>query len=108
MVYVCVCDEQFKPEKAFAFLESIKKEFTQTIPKSSYQNPSSYYLNNEFQEKLKMKMDYYEKNLTDADDDVAKLKKVLIDEKNAILEAAEVLIVKKAENLTQESSNFYN
>lgn len=116
MTYICVCDEQYKPEQAFAFIESIKNEFLQTISKATLQNATSYSLNSQFQDKLRLKMEYYEKNSETVNDEVSKLKKALIDEKNVVLEVSEVLrergekvelIVKKAETLTQESNTFY-
>lgn len=61
-------------------------------------------------------MEYYERDSSDTDDEVTRLKKILIDEKNHIIEANEILqergqkieiIVQKAEHLNSESASFY-
>jgi hypothetical protein len=112
---MCLCDKQFPQETAFAFLEDLRKMFFDTFTPQQIENAIAYSLNTSFKEKIKGRMDYYNRN-TNVGDSVSQLKKGVINMKDDVLDASDVLsqrgekinlIVKKADSLRQESNSFY-
>lgn len=115
LTFMSMCDNKFPPETAFAFLEELKTVFFDTFNLKDIENAISYSLNTGFKDTIKSRMDYYNKNL-EAGDNISKLKKGVIDFKDNVLNASDVLaqrgekinlIVKKAETLKQESFSYY-
>jgi hypothetical protein len=112
---MCLCDKQFPQDTAFAFLEDLRKMFLDTFSPKELENAIAYSLNTSFKDKIKGRMDYYNRNLG-VGDSMTQLKKGVMDMKNDVLDASDVLsvrgekinlIVKKADSLRQESSSFY-
>lgn len=116
LTYLCMCDISFPGNVAFAFLESIKKEFNEAYPNEDFRSKSNYALNDAFKEKLSIKLDYYNKNKNKSLDKTGQLKEGVISFKNEVLETGQLLdqrgekiniIAKKADQLSQDSSTFY-
>lgn len=114
--YLCMCDISFSSNIAFAFLESVKKEFNEAYPNEDFRSKSSYSLNDKFKEKLAIKLDYYNSNKDKSLDKAGQLKEGVISFKNEVLETGQLLdqrgekiniIARKADQLTQDSSTFY-
>lgn len=113
---MCMCDEKLTQDTAFAYLEEIKSSFLQTFTRSEIESAYAYSLNEKFKDIIIGKMNYFNTNLN-VSDTVSKLKKGVMDYKDNILQANDVLmergekvnlIVKKADNLRTESMNYYS
>jgi hypothetical protein len=112
---MCLGEKQFPQETAFAFLEDLRKMFLDSFTPKELENAIAYSLNTSFKDKIKGRMDYYNRNINQGDS-ITQLKKGVMDMKNDVLDASDVLsargekinlIVKKADSLRQESSSFY-
>jgi uncharacterized coiled-coil DUF342 family protein len=112
---MCLCDKTYPSETALVFLEDIRKTFSDMFSPKELDNAMAYSLNTSFKDRIKGKMDYYNRNI-DASDSITELRKGIEDMKNSIVDASDVLsqrgekinlIVKKADSLRQESSSFY-
>jgi uncharacterized coiled-coil DUF342 family protein len=112
---MCLCDKTFPSETALAFLEELRATFSDSYSPKELENALAYSLNTSFKDKIKGKMEYYNKH-TDVGDSITKLKKGIEDMKNSIVDASDVLsqrgekinlIVKKADSLRQESASYY-
>lgn len=110
-----MCDDKLTQDSAFAYLEDLKSVFLKTFDYRSIESAYAYSLNEKFRENIRGKMNYYNANLNDSDS-VSQLKKGVMDYKDNILQANDVLmergekinlIVKKADNLRTESMNYY-
>ncbi len=111
-----MCDDKLTQDSAFAYLEDIKTSFLQTFTRQEIESAYAYSLNEKFKDNIRGKMNYYNTNLNESDI-VSKLKKGVIDYKDNILQASDVmsergekinLIVRKADNLRSESMNYYS
>ena len=112
---MCMCDDKLTPDSAFAYLEDLKSVFLKTFDYRTIESAYAYSLNEKFRENIKGKMNYYNANLNESDS-VSQLKKGVMDYKDNILQANDVLmergekinlIVRKADNLRSESMNYY-
>ena len=112
---MCMCDDKLTQDSAFAYLEDIKSSFLQTFSLKEIDAAYAYSLNEKFKESIRGKMNYFNANLNESDT-VSKLKKGVLDYKDNILMANDVLqergekinlIVRKADNLRTESMNYY-
>ncbi len=109
-----MCDRRLNQESAFAYLDEIKTVFHNVFSQKEINASISYALNDKFKDNIKEKMNYYNSNLNESDN-ISKLKKGMIEFKDNVLEANEVLMergekiqlmVKKADNLVTESINY--
>ena len=110
-----LCDKAFPVETAFGYLDDLRKNFTESFSPKDLENAIAYSLNSTFRDKLKGRMDYYNRNVN-VGDSMTQLKKGVIDMKNDVLDASDVLtqrgekinlIVKKADLLRHESGTYY-
>jgi hypothetical protein len=115
LTFMCLCDKNFPRETALAFLEELRKMFSDSFSPKEVENAIAYSLNTSFKDKIKGKMEYFNRHI-DVGDSISQLKKGVMDFKDDVLNASDVLsqrgekinlIVKKAETLRQESSSFY-
>jgi vesicle-associated membrane protein 7 len=111
-----MCDDKLTQDSAFAYLEDIKSSFIKAFTPKEIDSAYAYSLNEKFKENIKGKMNYYNANLNESDT-VSKLKKGVLDYKDNILQANDILlergekinlIVRKADNLRTESMNYYS
>jgi vesicle-associated membrane protein 7 len=112
---MCMCDDKLTQDSAFAYLEDLKSSFLQTFNTREIESAYAYSLNEKFKDNIRGKMNYYNANLNESDS-VSKLKKGVMDYKDNILQANDILmergekinlIVRKADNLRTESMNYY-
>ena len=117
VTYLCMADVNYPKTSSSSFLESIKTEFTQTYPNKDFKTVGNLGLNEFFKQKLSIKLEYYNQNQNASLDQTGQLKKGIVDFKNQVLEANDLLdqrgekinlIVQKAEMLSQESNSFYS
>ncbi len=110
-----MCDDKLTQDSAFAYLEDLKSSFLQTFNTREIESAYAYSLNEKFKDNIRGKMNYYNANLNESDS-VSKLKKGVMDYKDNILQANDILmergekinlIVRKADNLRTESMNYY-
>ena len=116
LTYICMCDISFSSNVAFAFLESVKKEFNEAYPNEDFSTKNNYALNDTFKQKLAIKLEYYNQNKDKSLDKTGQLKEGVISFKNEVLETGQLLdqrgekiniIAKKADQLSQDSNTFY-
>ncbi len=116
ITYMCMCDNKLSQDTAFAYLEEIKTLFTDTFSPKEIDSAMAYTLNDSFRDSIRGKMNYFNANLNESDK-LAKLKKGVIEYKDNMLQASDVLsergekinlIVKKADSLRGESINYLN
>jgi hypothetical protein len=114
---MCMCDNRFPQETAFAFLDELKNIFLKKFTPGEIEKAIVYSFNNDkdFKEDIKRRMEYYNKNL-DKGDNVSELKKGVLQFKDNVLDASDVLsqreqkislIVKKADQLRHDSTTYY-
>lgn len=117
VTYLCMADMNYPNSAASSFLDSIKTEFNQTYPNKDFNTVGNLGLNEFFKQKLSIKLDYYNQNKNASLDQTGQLKKGIVDFKNQVLDANDILnqrgekinlIVQKAEMLSQESNSFYS
>ncbi len=112
-----MCDNKFPQETAFAFLDELKNIFLKRFTPGDIEKAIVYSFNNdnEFKEDMKKRMEYYNKNI-DKGDNVSELKKGVLQFKDNVLDASDVLsqreqkiniIVKKADQLRSDSTTYY-
>lgn len=115
LTFMCMCDNKLSQDTAFSYLEELKNQLIETFSTREIDTAIAYSLNDKFRESIKGKMNYYNAHLNDSDN-VSKLKKGVIDYKDTVMQANDVLmergekinlIVKKADNLRQESVNYF-
>ena len=113
ITYLAFSDKSYKEKVAYDYLETLHRMFTKNYSKRDIDEAISYSLK-DFEKVLKEQMAFYN-NKTNIKTIVETLKDAVIDEKNVLLQASEVLsqrgeklnlIVQKAEALTQESTSF--
>lgn len=112
---MCMCDNNLHQESAFSYLEETKTLFLDTFPQKHIDAAIAYSFNEKFKESIRRQMIYYNTNLNESDT-VSRLKKGMLEYKDNILLANDVLMergekinimVKKADNLKIESKNYY-
>jgi vesicle-associated membrane protein 7 len=110
-----MCDKKLTQTSAFAYLDEIRSLFINTFSQKEIDTAISYTLNDKFKESIKTKQTYYNNNLNESDK-VAQLEKGVKAYKDSVIDANEVLnlrgekinlIVKKADNLRNESKTYY-
>jgi uncharacterized protein YdcH (DUF465 family) len=112
-----MCDNKFPQESAFAFLEELKKLFLRKFTPGDIDKAIVYSFNSdkEFKNEMIKRIEYYNHN-TDKGDNVSELKKGVLQFKDNVLDASDVLsqrdekislIVRKADQLRQDSSTYY-
>ena len=115
VTYLCMADINYPNSAASSFLDSIRIEFNQTYPNKDFNTVGNLGLNEFFKQKLSIKLDYYNQNKNASLDQAGQLKKGIVDFKNQVLDANDILnqrgakinlIVQKAEMLSQESNSF--
>jgi hypothetical protein len=108
-------DNKYPQESAYNFLENLKDTFLQRFSSSEIDNAISYSLNGRFKEAIKEKMEIFNKNF-DAGDNLKKLRQGVSEFHSNVMQADELLsirgekinlIVKKAENMRNESQTYY-
>lgn len=116
MTYLTMCEKNYPQTSAIQFLESIKKELEESHG-TNFNSMTQYELNPVFKEKLAMKMEYYNTNKDNTQDNIALLKNSIINIKDDLLKDDELLnqrgekiqlIVEKASNLAVHSDTYYN
>lgn len=116
MTYLTMCETKFPATTAFQFLESIKSELEQAHG-TNFDGTSSYGLQRQFQSKIAMKIDYFNKNKDTSTDNISRLKNEVINVRDELLKDDEILnqrgekiqlIVEKADKLSQHSDSYYN
>ena len=76
---------------AVSCIESLKKDLTDVLTGRNFNAIGDYGLNNELQEKLKMKMEYYNNNTEIVSDSIQGLKQEMMKFKDEVFKAAESL-----------------
>ena len=116
ITYLCMTDLDYPKKAATSFLESIKKEFTQTYPKKDFNKIGNFELNKFFKKKMSIKLEYYNKNKNESFDETEQLRKKLVEYQKQVLDSNDILnqredkitlIVQKEEMLSKESNDFY-
>ena len=114
--YMIMAGKLFPKEGAIGCLESIKREFNQTYVGRDFDGELAYGLNDEFKEKLKLKIDYFNENPDVSDDKLEKLKEQMSLMKNEIITASGLLddrsakiqvLDNKADLLSRDSNTYY-
>ena len=114
ITFLVFCDASYDDKLAFDFLEKINRLFIDKFSKEQIDNAISYSLRDSFNPVMKEQMDYYNNN-THIKTLTEQLKDAIIEQKNVIFEASDVLsqrgekmdlIVKKADQLSQDSNSF--
>lgn len=113
---MCLREKSYPDKAAFLFLEDVKDRFFDILTEVEYKTAIANGLNAKFRETLKNRLEYYRKNY-DQEDKLTQLRQTLNDSKNEILQTDDILsvrsekitlIVNKAENIKQESKNYYS
>lgn len=113
--FMAFCEKGYDVNLGFDFLEKIKSLFFNKYSDSELESVIRYSLNDSFHPILMEQMKYYNDNVN-IKTKVDELKQCVIEQKNIIIEANEALmergdklniIVKKAEQLTNDSNSFY-
>jgi hypothetical protein len=114
ITYMCMSDSKISQDTAFAFLEEVKTLFTDIFTPQQIEKAIAESLNSQFKDHLRSRQAYYNANLNESDN-IAKLKKHVIEYKDNILEADEelnkrgekiTLVLKKAEDMRTESVKY--
>ena len=113
LTFMALCDKNYSMDSAYVYLEDLKSCFIGQFSQREIESAIAYSLNT-FKDKIKARMDYYNKNVSN--DSISLLKKGVLDMKNDVLDASNILsqrgekinlIVKKADLLRQESTSYY-
>ena len=100
---------------AVTCIESLKKEIGQDLRGRNFSNVSDYGLNSEYQEKLKMKFEYFNENTEVVSENIQILKKQMMQYKDDVFKAEDALnergdllneMQNKAKDLEQDSYSF--
>ena len=116
ITFLILCDNSYPQEAAIVCLDKIIEEFFKLYPTSNdFSNEPQYCLNDKFQRILYEKMQKYNKDSTNLDENVSALKENLISMNKQIISTNEIVnergdkinfIVEKAEKLSQDSTVF--
>ena len=114
---LCMCDKTYPTESAFELLKDIIILFYDKFSEEQINQAYSYSLNKEFQNVLRQKMSYYNKNIDlKRNTTIHKLKDSLVETKDALIETTETLqergeainlIMKKADSLKIDSKIYF-
>ena len=87
ITFLVMADTQFAQETIIACIESIKKEFQSAYRGRDFDSETEYGLNDEFQNKLKMKYEYFNENEGTTSEIIQQLSTEMNKMKNQIIEA---------------------
>ena len=116
ITYMIMTGKLYKKESAIGCLQSIQKEFISTFQGRDFEGELNYGLSDEFQEKLKLKFNYFNEHQDVSDEKLEKLKEQLNIMKEEILEASGLLdergekikvLDEKADELSRSSNTYY-
>ena len=110
--YLIMAESLFPKSIAIVCIESIKKEFQSTFMGKNFENEIELGLNKEFQEKLKMKYEYYNENIDLSKEVLQQLKghvKEMEQAFNLLNQRKDEIntMTQKAESLELNSKEFY-
>lgn len=116
ITFLYLCENSYPQEAALVCLDKTIEEFFKNFPtQNDYSNEPQYCLNDKFQRKIFEKMQKYNSDSKNLDENVHELKENLLSMNKQVIEANELvnergdqiqLIVEKAEKLSQDSNNF--
>ena len=116
ITFLILCDNSYPQEAAIVCLDKIIEEFFKLYPTSNdFSNEPQYCLNDKFQRIVYEKMQKYNADSTNLDENVSALKENLLSMNKQIISTSEIvnergdkinLIVEKAEKLSQDSTVF--
>ena len=116
ITYMIMTGNLFPKEGAIGCVESIKREFNSTYVGRDFDGELSFGLNDEFKEKLKLKMDFFNENPNVSDDKIEKLKEQMFAMQDEIINTSGLLddrgskikiLDSKAEILSKDSNTYY-
>ena len=87
ITFLVMADTNFAQETIIACIESVKKEFQSTYKGRDFDSEREYGLNDEFQNKLKMKYEYFNENEGATSEIIQQLNTEMNNMKNQIIEA---------------------
>ena len=91
ITFLVMANSLFPKATAVGCIESVKKEFQIAFLGRDFESENNYGLNEDFQEKLKMKYEFYNENIEVSNEVLANLKKAMEQMKDEILEASGLL-----------------
>jgi vesicle-associated membrane protein 7 len=115
--YIILTDPSYHQNTAISCLESLNKEFGDILDDTDIDNIEEYGLSRQFEEKLKMKYDFYNTNSEIVSENIQNLKIEMMDFKDEVYKVNEEIdergqkievIENKAEKLADDSSNYFN
>ena len=115
---MCMCEAEYPKETAFLYLEECMSVFFDKFTQNDIDRENAYskFFNEKFQNVLKDKMIYFNKN-QDATDNLKELKQGVLNYRENVIKANDILIergeninlvVKKADSLKHESESYYS
>ena len=115
--YIILTDLSYQENTAISCLDSLNKEFGSILDDTDIDNIEEYGLSTQFEEKLKMKYDFYNTNLNIVGENIQNLKIEMINFKDEVYKVDEELnkrgqkiedIENKAEKLAIDSDSYNN
>ena len=116
ITYMVMTGKLYPKEGAIGCIESIKKEFEKTYEGRDFDGELNFGLNDEFKEKLKLKLQYFNENKEITDEKLEALKEQMSLMKDEILNASGLLddrgdrikvLDDKADILSRDSNAYY-
>ena len=116
LTFMIMAGKLYPKEGALGCLESIKREFEKTYEGRDFDGELNYGLNDDFKEKLKLKLEYYNEHKEITDDKLEALKDQMNLMKDEILNASGLLdnrgdkikvLDDKADILSRDSNAYY-
>ena len=116
ITFMILAGKLYPKEGAIGCLESIKREFNASFEGRDLDGETNFGLNDEFKEKLKLKVDYFNENKEVSDEKIEALKIQMDSMKDEILNASGLLDIRsdkikvlddKAELLSNDSNIYY-
>ena len=102
ITFLVMADSLFAQETVIACIESVKKEFQSTYPGRDFDSEREYGLNDEFQNKLKMKYEYFNENEGATSEIIQQLNTEMNNMKNQIIDA-QYSLQERGENINKTS-----
>jgi hypothetical protein len=102
ITFLVMADSLFAQETVIACIESVKKEFQSTYPGRDFDSEREYGLNDEFQNKLKMKYEYFNENEGTTSEVIQKLNTEMNKMKTQIIEA-QFSLQERGDNINRTS-----
>lgn len=113
ITYMCMCENELSQDNVYAYLDEIKKLFTDTFSPQEIDSAMSYTLNDFFQNSIRGKMDYFNDNSNECVKQT-ELKKKQREFEDRLLwpyyDKSEIKksILEKSDNLRTEGKNYPN